>query len=119
MTNTFELQPTDYAVTFAYYIKGEDILLDGKKVGSDYDFGPEQMIIITDCYTESQATDKFWELCGQDHEGVCMFDCYQAEETPERYVSRLEKEAIVEHLFGTTQFGQTDLAKELKYSDHE
>lgn len=107
---TFELQPTDYAVTFAYWIKNAD--------NDDFDFGPEQMIIITDCFTEHQATDKFWELCGQDHEGVCMFDCYQAEETPDRYVSRLEKEAIVEHLFGTTQFGQTDAAIKLKYSDH-
>ena len=109
MTNTYELQPTDYTITFAYWVKKQD----------GVDFGPQQTITITDCFTEKQATDKFWEICGQDYEGVCMFDCYQAEETTGQYVSRLEKDAIVEHLFGTTQFGQTDLAIESKYGDYD
>lgn len=105
---TFELQPTDHVVTFAYWLTGPD----------GPEFGPEQMIVITDCFTDYQAEQKFWQLCGEDHEGVCMFDCYQAEETPEKYMFRLEKDAITEHLFGTTQFGQTDVALLQKYSDH-
>jgi len=107
---TFDLQPTDYTIRFAYYIKNAD---------GDYDFGPEQTITITDCFFDYQAEQKFWELCGQDYEGVCVFDTYEEDWTTKREVLKMEKDAIIDHLFGTTQFGETDVAIALKYSDCE
>ena len=107
---TFELEPTDFTIRFAYYIKNAD---------GDYDFGPEQTITITDCFFDYQAEQKFWELTGNDYANICLFDTEEADWTTEREVLKMEKDAIVEHLFGTTQFGQTDAAIALKYYDHE
>ena len=109
MTNTFDNYAKDYQITFAYYIKNAD--------NDDYDFGPTHTIIINDCFTEHQAEEKFWQLCGQGYEGVCLFDTEEVYST-EAEVLMMEKQAIAEHLFGTTQFGQTDLAIATKYSDH-
>jgi hypothetical protein len=107
---TFELQPTDWTVTFAYYIKDAN---------GDFDLGPTQAITISDCYFETQAVDKFFELTGQNYDAVCVIDCYEQEWTTEREVLKMERDAIVEHLFGTTQFGQTDVAIATKYYDNE
>ena len=106
---TFDLQPTDWKITFAYYTTTKD--------GSG--IGPTQTIIITDCYFDYQAKEKFWELCGQGYEGVCLFDIEEADWTTEHEVQKMEENAITEHLFGTTEFGQTDLAIAMKYSDTE
>jgi len=107
---TFELQPTDWTITFAYYTKDAN---------GDFDLGPTQTITISDCYFENQAVDKFFELNGQNYDAVCLIDCYEAEETIRDYVVKMEQNAITEHLFGTTEFGQTDVAIALKYYDHE
>lgn len=107
--STFELQTADFKITFAYYIKTAD----------GYDCGPTQTITISDCYFDHQAEEKFWELCGQDYESVCLIDTEEVEWSTEREVLKMERDAIVEHLFGTTEFGQTDAAIAQKYYDCE
>jgi hypothetical protein len=107
--STFELQPTDFKITFAYYTTTKD--------GSG--IGPTQTIIITDCFFDHQAEEKFWQLCGQGYEGVCLFDTEEVEWSTHKEVLKMEQDAIVEHLFGTTEFGETDLAIAVKYSDTE
>jgi len=107
--STFELQPTDFTVTFAYYIKNNEEL----------DLGPTQSITISDCFFEHQAIDKFFKLNGQDYDAVCVIDCFEAEWSTHKEVLKMEQDAIVEHLFGTTEFGQTDAAIAQKYYDIE
>ena len=109
MTNTFDLMTTDFLITFAYYIKA----------GDGFEFGPKKQIVIHDCYFDHQAEEKFWELFGQDYDGVCLFDTEEIDLTTYAEVKRMEEAAIIEHLFDTTQFGQTDQAIALKYSDTE
>lgn len=64
MTNTFDTYAADYLITFAHYTTTKD--------GSG--IGPTKTITIHDCFTDTQAEEKFWELCGQCYEGVCVFD---------------------------------------------
>lgn len=108
MTNTFNTYAKDYLITFAYYTTTKD--------GSG--IGPTNTITIQDCYTEEQAEQKFWELCGQGYEGVCLFDTEEVYST-DAEVRRMEEHAVIEHLFDTLDFGQTDVAFAQRYSDQE
>lgn len=109
MSNTYDLYTTDFIISFALY----------NKVGEDWEIGDKKQIIIEDCYFEEQAEQKFWELTGFDYDGICLMDIEELELTTHKDLLLLEKSAMLEHLFGTTDFGQTDHAIKLKYSDYE
>jgi hypothetical protein len=109
MSNTYDLYTKDFVISFAYYIKTAD----------GYDFGETKQMIIEDCYFDYQAEEKFFELTGEDYEGICVMDIHEVDLTTEDEIRFMEKTAMLEHLFGTTDFGQTDHALELKYSDYE
>lgn len=112
MTNTFDTYAKEYLITFAYYIQIEGDQYSKVRVGN------KKKIIINDCFTEDQAERKFWDLYGCDYDGVCLFDTEEVYST-DAEVRRMENNAVIEHLFDTTQFGQTDVAFDQKYSDQE
>ena len=75
MTNEFDFITTDWIITFAYYTK-----TTGDKY-SKVSLGPEQQIVIEDCYFDSQAEEKFWTLTGNDYDNIWLIDTEEAEIT--------------------------------------
>lgn len=68
--------------------------------------GISNTLTIKNCYSERHAMDKFSNL--YRNEDIIIEDCYAQELTTRDELILMEREALTEHLFGTTDIGLTD-----------